>query len=372
MDTLGRTMSQRIKQINPSWVVDQIKKTGRPCTTLELANVFGVSRKDLNPTLYRMQEQGILRKVGDSPPRWTTLGNMISGKRPAMGRGRGRARRSPTPTSVSQPGYNFSTQTKPTFQFPVSGTGSGHTSPARSSPTSSMLRNPTVGNDLQRRLLKALRQHGRPQTALELARSVGLVARREVNPDLYRMEKVGLVDMETSGGPPKWSLSKQAHVQHSSLIPVDTVQGQGANIGSTSAQFIDDTMQTEDSDQVGEEMDVDDQTSEDESPLAQLRVDLSHIPEENIRDRLIAVMGVTPTVQRTDLELAKCIGDNYTRSKVRPFLEQLAKEGRVAKSPGFPTKWMISQTSAFQPPNPGAPVPQHIAGSSPQKVHTIT
>lgn len=102
-------------------VIDHMKRSGRPCTTLELAKAVGKTRQELNRTLYELQRQGIIKKIRDSPPLWQlvtiTGGHSVSmsrrgggGFRGGKGRGRGQ---SPTPPSV---GYQFDGQAS--YYFP--------------------------------------------------------------------------------------------------------------------------------------------------------------------------------------------------------------------------------------------------------------
>ena len=64
-------MSFRKHDSVPSLVIGEIKRSGRPCTTLELARAVGMNtRKEINPTLYEMERQGALKKVQDQPPLW--------------------------------------------------------------------------------------------------------------------------------------------------------------------------------------------------------------------------------------------------------------------------------------------------------------
>lgn len=93
--------------------------------------------------------------------------------------------------------------------------------------------------------------------------------------------------------------------------------------------------------------------SDEEEMEAELRqefgrlVDLSHIPPENIPERLLTVMQSDPTVPRTELELAKAIGSNYSRSDVRPYLEKLSRDGKVRKiGIAFPAKWQLAMESS--------------------------
>ena len=120
-------MSARKHDSTASKVIAELKRAGRPCTTLELARAAGCqTRKDINPTLYRMERERSVKKVQDTPPRWQlTHGRVMQGvssggghssrdRGTGWGRGRGRGRGAP-PTSSST-GYKFSPN--PQFNFP--------------------------------------------------------------------------------------------------------------------------------------------------------------------------------------------------------------------------------------------------------------
>ena len=52
-------------------VLDFMKRERKSCETLRLAHQFGFQRKkDLNPTLYRLQTLGLIYKMHDHPPTW--------------------------------------------------------------------------------------------------------------------------------------------------------------------------------------------------------------------------------------------------------------------------------------------------------------
>ena len=51
--------------------VFNLKKLGHAFQTVELAKAVGLkTRKDVNSTLYRMQREGLIEKITDTPPRW--------------------------------------------------------------------------------------------------------------------------------------------------------------------------------------------------------------------------------------------------------------------------------------------------------------
>ena len=52
-------------------ILDKLKENNGSMETLEIARSLGKrSRKDVNPTLYRMQRNGLILKVSTSPPKW--------------------------------------------------------------------------------------------------------------------------------------------------------------------------------------------------------------------------------------------------------------------------------------------------------------
>lgn len=52
-------------------IVSFLKNQGHPCSTSSIRKSLGAStKKEINPVLYRMQAQGVITKVLDSPPTW--------------------------------------------------------------------------------------------------------------------------------------------------------------------------------------------------------------------------------------------------------------------------------------------------------------
>ena len=380
-----------------SKLLDALKRGGRPLTSLELAKAVGLqTRKEVNPTLYSLQSQGKVRKVRDSPPLW---GLPPAGRSSSSGSahapktvGRGRAR----PFRVATPPGNMLT---PSLTLsPTLGATSSATSTAYQDHRSSVNTSHVASGDLKSRIVAALTQSNQPQTALELAHTLGFEKRSDVNPQLYAMEKEGLVYKVEGQGPPKWcarqsqpafgpvvqsqpavgsplvfEATPQSSISDQSAVNVvceglQQLSSQLHHTSSNSSANGEEAMESE----VASDDDEMDTDSKQRPPL----VDLSHIPEENIRERLLTVLRADPHTSKTDLELAKAIGGSYTRSDVRPQMEMLAREGLAKKSKGFPARWSPAAagnqaaTSGRLDPLPSQQLPLQVAfggtGSMPQ------
>ncbi|XP_031551284.1 double-stranded RNA-specific editase Adar-like [Actinia tenebrosa] len=62
-----------------SKVLDFMKQTGKQCDTLQISRGVGLrTKKDVNPSLYRMQTMGLIVKVHDKPPTWKTRPENLS------------------------------------------------------------------------------------------------------------------------------------------------------------------------------------------------------------------------------------------------------------------------------------------------------
>ena len=281
-------------------VISTLKKLRRPCTTLDLASSLGMKRSEVNPFLYELQKQGLIKKVQESsPPKWdlTNEGAMYgvrkSAQRPARGRGRGILS---LVSGVSRPGLDSQ---------PVPTTSAHSHTPVRNSIN--------YGNRsaFQRQILQVLEKATKPHTALEIAHKVGRKTRKEVNPDLYAMQKEGVVMMEQTS-PPQWILVRES-------------AGGDAGMESVSSTLPHETE---------EKMEV--------QSYSVSQVDLSQIPEQNTGERLLAVMHASPELGRTELELRRAIGTTTSRAEVKSVLELLLSEGLVQKTFSIPTKWSIS------------------------------
>ena len=346
-----------------SKLLDALKRGGRPLTSLELAKAVGLqTRKEVNPTLYNLQSQGRVWKVREIPPLWglspagrsSSAGSVHAPQ--SVGPGRGRAR----PFRVATPPGN--TVTPPLAPFHTASTAHHHDH-IRSNPRTSHV---AVG-DLKSRILAVLAQSNQPQTALELAHALGFEKRSDVNPQLYAMEGEGLVHKVDGQGPPKWC-AKQPGLAFGPVvqsqpavgsplvyegIPQSSFTGitdknavnvvcEGLPQLSSQLQHTSSNSSTNGEEAMESEIASDDDEMDTDSKQRPSLVDLSHIPEENICERLLTVLRADPCTSKTDLELAKAIGGSYTRSDVRPQMEMLAREGIVNKSEGFPARWSLA------------------------------
>lgn len=313
-------------------IIRTLKRLRRPCTTLDLASALDMKRTAVNPILYDLQRQGLIRKVQESnPPMWDLTDNGftygtrkgVTGGQSSAGRGRGRgvlsllAPTSPLATvpvglQAQQP-YPFQTDkfdshTQFPFQSNAPFSFQGHSkSPVKKK----------RGN-LQTKIIQCLEKATKPLTALDVSHAVGLKTRKEVNPDLYAMEKEGVVSMSQSKGPPLWALARGKQVEMAASI---SHEGDGEE----------------------EEMEVNSEPSYSSSGT-----DFSLIPEDDICQRLLAVMRENPELQRTELELLKATKTKASRMEIKRQLEVLLSEGKVHKTRSIPTKWWL-KGSALNP-----------------------
>ena len=406
-------MSFRKHDTVPSRVIGEIKRSGRPCTTLELARAVGMnSRKEINPTLYKMAQQGVLKKVQDQPPLWQVAqGGSVQGigvntgvhgrdrDHRGMGRGRGRGA---TPTTGSPPGFKF--PSNPQYQFPSStsanigfGRGRGKPPPLPASTTTVAPRFTAPSSvhpspPLRARLHEVLGKAAKPLTALELAKQLDFSSRSSVNPDLYAMEKEGVVirHQPNPNSPPVWSLPGRSTVQSSFTSGGSTlslarggqiVERDGPSAGNQGSRLLQPNqgLQRQQSNEV-EGMEI-------EGAGVEIGegggggVDLSHIPEDNIEQRLLAVLKLSgSSSKRSELDLSKSISSTnrkFSRSDIKPHLASLEGKGMVRKMEGTPITW---QACPEQPPTTGIGNPFGAGGlsstpkgaASPQKVREIS
>ena len=150
-------------------IISALKKLGRPASTRDLADALSLKKSETNTLLYDLQSRGLIRKVQESnPPRWDL-----------------------TPVT-SKGGHGM--------QMPME---VAHLSNSESN----------VDRSLQVKIIQVLRDAEGPLTALEVARAVSLTTRKDVNPDLYAMQKEGVVVSTDTTGPPKWMLKSGGYGQ---------------------------------------------------------------------------------------------------------------------------------------------------------------
>lgn len=331
-------------------IINTIKTLRRPCTTLDLARSLKVKRTEINPYLYDLQKQGLIKKIQESnPPKWdlTGAGNMYGvrkgptstlGQNPAAKRGGcGRGILSfvsslPLPhlgaLNAQQSDYPVEKAIEGHSHIPISGI---HSSAFQGETHSNVFHGQSMSpvtkshSGLQLRIIQALEKASKPLTALEVANCVGLKTRKEVNPDLYALQKENVVSMDKSTGPPLWTLlrDKLAEVEGSSVC-----QGGGGV----------------------EKMELQSYSSS--------GVDLSQISQDDLSQRLLVVMQAAPGLKRTELELRNATETKASRMEVKTILESLLKEGKVQKTWTIPTKWWIPNPEGSKNTlylNPNAP-----------------
>ena len=410
-------MSFRKHDSVPSLVIGEIKRSGRPCTTLELARAVGMNtRKEINPTLYKMERQGMLKKVQDQPPLWQVAqGGTMQGMgvntgahgrdRDNRGRGRGRGRGT-TPTSGSPPGFKF--PSNPQYQFPSStsanigfGRGRGRPPPHPTNTTPPAPRftaPPSISSTppLRARLQQVLSTAAKPLTALELAKQLDFSSRSSVNPDLYAMEKEGVVIRHqlNPNSPPVWSLPGRNFASQSSstsgtnaLSLASLKGGQIVERDGPSApnQRLLQSNQSLQSNEV-EEMEVGGTEAEiggEGGGGGRGGIDVSQIPEDDIEQRLLAVLQLCgSSSKRSELELSNSISTTsckFTRSDIRPHLTSLEGRGVVRRMEGMPVTWQLLSSEqprtaggAGNPFGGGGLSSSPKGAASPQKVREIS
>ena len=363
---MSRSHEQLCAQIS-----DIIRKEKRPCTTLELAKSVGLKRQDLNRALYAMQSNGRLRKVRETPPLWDVTSHAAAGgfrsTKAFYGRGRGRGvGRQTTPTQ--QPG-GIQTGSYSGFGMrqSVPGSFSFHSTPSTSQ----------AQPQLKQHIVEFLRNANGSHTALEIAKALGYESRKYVNPDLYALEKEGVVTQLMQQGPPKWRLSS-SDSPHSSAVnlpspPMLVSQGAAApkpghrqaslNIHQSSSSAREapkpsgdvsapwgatriaheasaDRMESDDATETTVE-DMEEEEMERASPFA-MEIDFSQIPEDDISGRILAVI-LSNNVAMTALDLSKAVGvGNLKRTDMIPHIKKLVDQGTLRRLPGFPERWILA------------------------------
>ena len=286
-----------------------------PATTLEITKAVGLTtRKEVNPTLYGMQQSGLILKVQEQPPMWKICrrdsNSSTPSSPPATGFGRGLLRMWQPPPHPPQP------------RILQGAPGKLHVQPSHPSTSSSEVT--AESPDAKHKLLKAIKQARQPVTALDLGKMVG-IKRTEANSVLYSMLREGIVSKDNSRGTPVWKLEMEGRRSLSSSSsggsPTQTDQ-------LKKLQFV--AQQYEDS--PSEDMDVD--------AAPTINAEVSKIPEDDLQGRIIQFM-YGKLEPKTALEIAKGIGKK-SRSEVNPTLYQLQKDGIMFCSKDrFPPLWSL-------------------------------
>lgn len=332
--TLGRSPPTSPNKADiQSKLIAELSKATQAKTALELAHALGFpTRKSVNPTLYRMEKEGIVTMDHSAgPPRWSLSSSHHSRGGTQLGSSQ---QDSHHPRGGPLPGFP-ARRSVPSLQQDIHHHDQLVVSPEAAVTTQTMSQ--TGGSPSQPQtiaILKHLRSSESSCTTLDLSK-VANMSRNEVTPVLNQLKSEGLID-RVSDSPPIWRIT-QIGLQTQLATSSGSLTSQQDLPLPTASEMVGD-MQCETDGVHHSNVDSDEDMETEEPPFSGLNLDLSHIPRDNIRDRLIAVFEEDPVGLRTDLELAKEIGD-YTRGQVRPFLEVLASEGRIARLSGFPAKW---------------------------------
>ena len=164
-------------------------------------------------------------------------------------------------------------------------------------------------------ILAFLSREAKACTALEIAKQTGYTTRKEVNPYLYAMARDNLIVRDDSKGAPQWSIVRSNQHQENYIAS-------GSFIPSQAMQH----------------------TS----------VDLSDIPIDDIRGRLLAVLGSNPDASYTTLDLLRLCECGLGRQDIATHLEKLREDVRVKGTPSFPVQWSIVQFPLLTSSNEGS------------------
>ena len=202
----------------------------------DLAKLVGLrSKKEINPTLFAMQRQGLVRKVSESPPLWviTPYGRQLTdggGVDQALPNFQvnntrhnsrvpprfGQSGKSDLPTNMPP-----STQAQPLQQ--LSESAMNHKTSMNGKviyQNNTQVQGKTFHNsksskngNLEIPILNAV-SNGEAFTTVDIARSIGLRTAKDVNPTIYSLSKQGLME-KLQDVPPVWKITAQgkAHLQ---------------------------------------------------------------------------------------------------------------------------------------------------------------
>ena len=316
-----------------SRVLDTLEGASRPLSTLELAHAVGVqTRKQINPTLYALERDGKIRKVGDVPAMWSLNNRLEDNSRksamPTAGGGavgRGAAYRSAQRASISQ---HYQSQQQEVAVVP------SQIAAASTSSTGSQ------SSGIEGQVLGFLCRTPKACTALEIAKALGYQTRKDVNPHLYAMAKDGLISRVEGQGAPQWNITTngqqknaQPTLSHSTSLPsVEPSMPMATSAAdlSTIPSSVRGTSQMA------------------ASGLSSPVTDLTKISQENVYERLLAVLLANPSGSYTALELSKRSGCKLGRQAIQTQLQQLQEEGKVKASSSVPTQWSATEHSVME------------------------
>ena len=248
-----------------------------------------------------------------------------------------------------------------------------------------------MSESLSGRVVDILSQASRPMSALEIAHSVGMKTRKQINPTLYELEKKSKIK-KVCEIPALWSLictsgaAQSIHMEHVSPGGVEgQVLGFLSGVGKPcTALEIAKAVGYKTRKEINpllHAMAKDGLVVKDESkgapqwsvvcceqhsagldtlarpPAVQhtsvglpvtTHVETAPMETENLEGQVLAVLTSKPGVGQTALEIARGIGVNATRSVVNYALENLKREGKVRCFRTKPEQW-LAELESTQP-----------------------
>ena len=349
-------------------VIGFLESRGGRATFNDIRHALGwnVQKKDLNRTLYGLKNNGSVTKLADSPPTWGLSGG---GRSSSMQVSHG-ARRHP------MRGGREGHRPRPYNPPPM---------PTPSSPIMSPQSAAAAAGNMETAVLQTLSTHG-SMTALQLAKSLQFLTRKSVNPLLYGMEKSGLVKhTKPPEGAPIWTIvssrqlpspaagfATQQQFQQTSVTvppqsstfsmgsnPAISTRSETSGIGSSPVSSMGlptSSMGSSDAQQLTADMSGESSQSTPRSDMdtgegidPEIQQALRDLPDDDVGERVLAVLHAKPDELFADSQLAVLIGGERERNEVGAWLKHLEKEGRVRRTIGrFPILFGLSSNPQLQ------------------------
>lgn len=177
-------------------------------------------------------------------------------------------------------------------------------------------------SELQDRIRQVLDGVNKSMSALEIAQAMGLKTRKEVNPDLYALEKKGVVSMQQENGPPLWRSAGPQQQVSQPLVTGSVGRGRGQGFGNGRSVGV----------QEGHT------PSQSTGPL--------QLPEGDMEHHVLYVLRVSSLPWRTELEVRSCLEQKLSRAEMRSLLEKLEAEGKVKRKSGLPVQWALADAKS--------------------------
>ena len=214
-------------------------------------------------------------------------------------------------------------------------------------------------------------------STLELARTVGVQTRREVNPTLYALEKEGKI-LKVGNVPAMWSLCSTTSTVLAQPTPsCDAVEGQvvaflsragkactalevAKALGGKTRKEVNPHLYAMAKDGLITRVDcqgapqwiVSSASSGNNSPGVPVQWSTVREPRtissDNLEDQVFAALRMKSGIGQTALELTKCIGMNTTRHEIKLCLESLRTQGKVRCTATQPEQWLIDEVATQQ------------------------